>query len=373
MKKPILHVGLDVHKETISVATCDEAGRATSHGTIPNHPEAIARLFRRLSEKATLKSCYEAGVCGFVLSRQLIDMGYDCVVIAPSLIPKKSGDRVKTDKKDALKLARLLRAGELTPVYVPDEATEAVRDLLRLREDAKTDQKRAKNRLGKFLLRNGFCPPAGIKAWSKAHRAWLDTVHLEQPAQQVVLREHIAEVDHQTERVARLEAALAPKLSTLPERQQKVISALVCLHGVAELTAATVVLETGDLLRFAKAPQLFSYAGMVPSEHSSGGGEGNRGRITKTGNAHLRRVMMEAAWHYQHPPRASAKLAKRRAGKDPVAVQLAQTAHRRLHKRYWQLIAARKPAPRAAVAVGRELLGFMWAMAKTVSDTNATG
>jgi transposase len=375
VKNAIHYVGLDVHKETIAVALCDADGRATSLGTIPNDPDSVARLMRRLREKATLRVCYEAGVCGYVLYRQLVQMGIDCIVVAPSLIPQKSGDRVKTDKKDALKLARLLRAGELVPVYVPDEAHEAVRDLVRLREDAQADLKRAKNRLGKFLLRNGFCPPPKCKAWTKPHREWLDTIYLEQPAQHLVLREHIVEVDHHCERVKRLEAALSAQIPKLPLPMQKAVLVLQCLHGVAELTAMTVVVETGELGRFKKAPQLFSYAGLVPREHSSGGPKGERrGGITKTGNTHLRRVLVEAAWHYRHPPRCavSGPLKKRRAGQDPVAVQIAQAAHKRLHKRYWQLVQAGKPAPRAAVAVARELLGFMWAMHKTVAAAKAT-
>lgn len=367
MKKPMQYVGLDVHKETISVAVCDAEGAARSLGTLPNDPDAVARLMRRLREKATLRVCYEAGPCGFVLYRQLCDLGIDCVVIAPSLIPQKSGDRVKTDRKDALKLARLLRAGELTPVFVPDEALEAIRDVVRLRQLAQADQKRAKNRLGKFLLRTGFCPPPTLKAWSPAYRAWIETIHMEQPAQRLVLREHLAELAHQTERVERLDAAMRAELCHLPESMQKVLATLVCLHGVQELTAATVLVETGGLSRFDKPPQLFSYAGLVPREHSTGGPErSRRGGITKTGNAHVRRVIQEAAWHYRHPPSAGKAVRKRRVGKDPVCVQIAQAAHKRLHHTYWRLLQAGKPAPKAAVAVGRELLGFMWAIEKAV-------
>lgn len=366
VKNAIHYVGLDVHKETIAVALCDLEGRATSLGTIPNNSDAVARLMRRLREKATLKVCYEAGVCGYVLYRQLVGMGIDCIVVAPSLIPHKSGDRVKTDRRDALKLARYLRAGELSAVWVPDEAHEALRDLVRLREDAKADQKRAKNRLSKFLLRNGISPPDKMKAWSRPHREWLDTLYLEeQPAQQLVLRESIAEVQHQTERVARLDAAMSQQRAALPEAMAQVVAGLECLFGVDELTAVTVVAETGDLGRFAKASQLFSYGGVVPREHSSGGPDkSRRGGITKTGNAHLRRVLVESAWHYRHPPRAAGAVRKRRTGKDPVVIEIAKKAHRRLHDKYVQLLAAGKPAPRAAVAVSRELLGFMWAIAR---------
>jgi len=367
VKNAIHYVGLDVHKETIAVALSDQEGRNTSLGTIPNDPDAVARLMRRLQAQATLRVCYEAGCCGYVLQRQLTQMGIDCIVVAPTLIPVKSGDRVKTDRRDALKLARYLRAGELTAVWVPDEAHEALRDLVRLREDAKADQKRAKNRLGKFLLRHGWYAPPGTKAWSRAYRQWLDSIYMEQPAQRLVLRDSIAEVDHQSERLARLDAAVSEQAAALPDSMQRVIAALVCLHGVAELTAVTVVAETGDLGRFAKASQLFSYAGVVPREHSSGGPDNSRrGGITKTGNTHLRRVLVESAWHYRHPPKVTARLRHRRAGKDPVVVEHAKKAHERLHATYRRLVAAGKPAPRAAVAVSRELLGFMWAISRQV-------
>lgn len=367
VKNAIHYVGLDVHKETIAVALCDSEGRATSLGTIPNGPDPVARLMRRLQQKATLRVCYEAGCCGYVLQRQLTAMGIDCIVVAPTLIPVKSGERVKTDRRDALKLARYLRAGELTAVWVPDEAHEALRDLVRLREDAKADQKRARNRLGKFLLRQGWFPPEGTRVWSRAHREWLDSLWMEQSAQRIVLRDSLAQLDHQNERLAALDAAVSEQSGVLSEPMQRVVAALVCLYGVQQLTAVTVVAETGDLGRFAKAPQLFSYAGVVPREHSSGGPDkSRRGGITKTGNTHLRRVLVESAWHYRHPPKVSAQLRKRRAGKDPVVVELANKAHRRLYQTYRRLIEAGKPAPRAVVAVSRELLGFMWAISRQV-------
>jgi len=365
VKNAIHYVGLDVHKETIAVAVCDQAGATTSLGTIPNRPEAVAQLMRKLSRQATLNACYEAGACGFVLQRQISAMGIDCIVVAPTLVPVKSGDRVKTDRRDAVKLARYLRAGVLTAVWVPDAAHEALRDLVRLREDAKADQKRARNRLGKFLLRHGWHAPEGVKAWGAAHRAWMDSLWMEEPAQRLVLQESLAELRHQDERLIRLDAAVLSQAEALPESMKQGVGALMCLHGVAELTAVTVVAETGDLGRFDKPPQLFSYAGMVPSEHSSGGPDKTRrGGITKTGNSHLRRVVVESAWHYRRPPKISAVLRKRRAGKDAGVIQIADKAHRRLHDVYRRLVAAGKPSPRAVVAVGRELLGFIWALAR---------
>jgi transposase len=207
--------------------------------------------------------------------------------------------------------------------------------------------------------------PEEMKAWGKAHRAWMQSIWMEQPAQRVVLQEDLAKLDHQNERVARLDAAMHAQVETLPEAIKQVVGALQCLYGVAELSAVTVVAETGDLGRFHKAPQLFSYAGMVPSEHSSGGpGKERRGGITKAGNAHLRKIVVESAWHDRRPPKVSSELRRRRAGQDAVVIELANKAHRRLHDTYRGLVARGKPTPRAAVAVGRELLGFMWAIAQ---------
>lgn len=237
MKNAIHYVGLDVHRETIAVALCDELGRVSSLGTIPNRPDAIARLMHKLRARATLQVCYEAGACGFVLHRQLTELGIDCIVVAPTLIPVKAGDRVKTDRRDAVKLARYLRAGELTAVWVPDEAHEALRDLVRLREAAKADRMRTRNQLGKFLLRHGWHAPEGIKVWGAPHRAWLASIWMEQPAQRVVLAEDLAELDHQNERVARLDEAVHAQIETLPEAMKQLVGALQCLFGVAELSA----------------------------------------------------------------------------------------------------------------------------------------
>jgi transposase len=358
-------LGLDVHKDSIAVAVCDEAGHAQSLGTIPNTPEALARLVRKLGAGAQLQVAYEAGPCGYVLYRQLTRLGIPCLVAAPTLIPVRSGDRVKTDRRDALKLARYLRSGDLTPVYVPDEATVALRDLLRARLCAKADQRRARNRLQKLLLRLGVQPPEPCKAFSVAYRRWLDTLVLPQPAQQRVLLDCLAEVAHQDARVQRLEAELEAVVPAQPPQITGPIAALRCLHGVELLTAATVVTETGELTRFDKAGQLFSYAGLVPSEHSSGGPAGQRrGGLTKTGNAHLRRILTEAAWHYQSRPRVSAALHKRRQGQDPRLIQIADQAHQRLYRTFRKLEQKGKPACKAATAVSRELLGFMWALAK---------
>lgn len=359
------YVGLDVHKDSIAVAVCEHDGCTQSLGTIPNTPEAVARLVRKLGPAQRLQVAYEAGPCGYVLYRQLHKLGVACLLAAPSLIPVRSGDRVKTDRRDAVKLARYLRTGDLCAAYVPDEACVALRDLLRGRLDAKMDQKRARNRLQKLLLREGLKPPEPCKPFSAPYRRWLDTLQLPMAAKQHVLLDNLAEVAHQDARVRRLEAELESLMPSQPAQLLRPVQALQSLHGVKLLTAATVVVEAGELVRFTKAGQLFSYAGLVPSEHSSGGPAGQRrGGLTKTGNAHLRRVLVEAAWHYQRRPGLSAALQKRRAGLDPRVVEIADQAHKRLHRTFRRLEQKGKPSCKAAVAVSRELLGFMWAIAK---------
>lgn len=368
MQNDTRYVGLDVHKDTIAVAVCDEAGRTQSLGTIPNTPDAVARLMRKLGPAASLQAAYEAGPCGYVLYRLLSKLGVPCIVAAPTLIPVRPGDRVKTDRRDAVKLARYLRTGDLVPVHVPDAATIALRDLLRCRLDAKIDQRRARNRLQKLLLREGLQPPTPCKPFSQAYWQWLQPLRLgAAPAHQALI-DYQAEVRHQDQRVRRLEAELEALMPSQPDWIVRPVQALQCLHGVKLLTAATVVAEAGDLSRFHKAGQLFSYAGLVPSEHSSGGPAGqHRGGLTKTGNAHLRRVLVEAAWHYQKRPGLSAALRKRREGQEARIVEIADQAHKRLYRKFTRLEAKGKPGCKAAVAVSRELLGFMWAIAKQAS------
>lgn len=365
MENSTRYVGLDVHKETIAVAVCEESGLAQSLGTIPNTPDAVAQLMRKLSARGPVQVAYEAGPCGYVLYHQLRQLRIPCLVAAPTLIPVRSGDRVKTDRRDAIKLARFLRSGDLTAVFVPDEHCQALRDLLRCRQDAKQDQRRARNRLTKFLLREGLSPPQPAKPFSLPFQRWLRALSLPILAKQRVLSDYIAEVEHVDQRVKQLETDLAELMPTMPQPMQAVVSSLQSLHGVQLLTAATVVAETGELSRFEHAGQLFSYAGLVPSEHSSGGPQGvRRGGLTKTGNAHLRHVLVEAAWHFQKRPAISTKLRQRRQGIDPQIVQMADKAHQRLYRKFSRMEQRGKASCKAAVAVGRELLGFMWAIAK---------
>ena len=285
MKKPIRFVGLDVHAETIAVAVAEPSGEVRSLGTIRNRPEAVRRMVRKLGPAAQLRICYEAGPCGYVLYWQLTELGAVCEVVAPTLVPVRAGDRVKTDRRDAEKLARSYRSGDLTAVWVPDAAHEALRDLVRAREAAKKDQLRARHRLQKFLLRRGLRPPEKIKAWTAQHLVWAKTLRLEQPALAATLLDYITEVEHARERIERLERAIDQAIEAAPAAIRAVIEGLQALRGVARISAATIVAELGQLSRFHRPKQLMGYTGAVPSEHSSGE-RVRRGTITKTGNAH---------------------------------------------------------------------------------------
>lgn len=357
-------VGLDVHADTIAVAVAEPDGEVRSHGVIPNRPASIRKLISKLGPANTIKACYEAGPTGYVLYWQLTQLGVACEVIAPSLIPTKAGDRVKTDRRDAEKLARCYRAGELTPVWVPDEAHEALRDLVRAREAAKKDQLKARHRLGKFLLRHGR-RPEGIKAWTKQYLEWIKShVHFAQPAQEATLADYLEEVDHVAARIVKLEKAIDEAVKQAPVEIRAVIEALQALRGVAQTTAATVVSELGSLSRFESPRPLMSFGGLVASEHSSGN-RVQRGGITKTGNSHLRRVVVEAAWAYQHRPNVTGFLLRRQknlALSDEVK-KIAWKAQQRLHKRYKALAARGKNKNQIITALGRELLGFIWAIA----------
>jgi transposase len=360
MRKGSRFLGLDVHAESIAVAVAEPGGEVRSLGTIPNRPEAIRRLVKRLGAPESLRACYEAGPCGYVLYWQLSEMGVACEVVAPTLVPTKPGDRVKTDRRDAEKLARCFRSGDLTPVWVPDAAHEALRDLMRAREAAKQDQLRARNRLQKFLLRHGRRRP-DVTAWTAKHLTWIRTQVFEQAAQQATFLDYLMEVEHAADRVARLERAVDDVLPSLPTEMMAVIDALQALRGVARLTAATIVAEVGPLTRFTHPRQLMGYAGIVPSEHSSGSTT-HRSAITKTGNAHLRRVIVEAAWTYQHRPAVLGELRRRQRDLNEEVKAVAWKAQLRLCGKYRRLVAKGKPHGKVVAAVARELLGFIWAI-----------
>jgi transposase len=355
----VRYIGLDVHRATIAVAIAEEEGPPSSYGTIANDPAAVRKLLRQLGGKdVELRVAYEAGPTGYALHRQLTKLGVECMVIAPSLVPVRPGDKVKTDRRDALKLARLLRSGDLTSVWVPDQAHEALRNLVRARADAKVDELRAKHRLSKFLLRLGIQPPVGMRNWSQRYFQWLRHVELEHLADRVVFADYLAEVTAASERIKRLEAALRQCAES--SEQVALIRALQAFRGIGFVTAVTIVAEAGDLHRFRTAPQFMAYVGVVPSESSSGNAQ-HRGRITKSGNSMLRHVLGEAAHHARHVPRIGATLKQRHLDVPPPIVELAWRAQLRLHYRYRHL-GARIGTHKALTAVARELAGFVWAV-----------
>ena len=354
-------IGLDVHAETIAVAVAEPGGEVRSLGTIPNRPESVARLIRKLGKPEQLQACYEAGPTGYVLYWQLSELGVKCEVIAPTLVPVKAGDRVKTDRRDAEKLARCYRAGDLTPVWVPDAAHEALRDLVRARLAAKRDQLRARNRLSKFLLRHGRRSPEGTTAWSTKHLAWVKRQSFEQAAQQATLMDYLHEVEHAADRIESLERSIDTAIETLPEKLRAVIEALQSLRGIAKISAVSIMAEVGELSRFESARQLMGYSGAVSREHSSGE-HIRRGSISKAGNAHLRRVVIEAAWAYRHRPGLGTALRARQRDQSEDIKAMAWKAQHRLHARYAKLLAKGKAKQQVITAVGRELLGFIWAI-----------
>lgn len=360
--KRVKFVGLDVHAETIAIAVAEPGGDVRSLGVIPNREDSVRKLVRKLGPVEELRFCYEAGPTGYALYWQLVRMGAKCEVVAPTLVPVKAGDRVKTDRRDALKLARNYRAGELTPVWVPDAAHEALRDLVRAREAAKKDELRARHRLNKFLLRHGRRPPMGVKLWTMKYLEWVKReVHFEQMAQEATLLDYLHEVEHAAARIMRLDGAIEEAVKCVPPKMRAVIEALQALRGIARVASVTIVAELGELSRFARAKQLMAYGGIVTSEHSSGECT-RRGGITKTGNAHLRRVVVEAAWTYRHRPAVGTSLRKRQEKVSEEVKEIAWKAQQRLHQRYRKLLAKGKNKGIVVTAVGRELLGFIWAI-----------
>jgi transposase len=361
MGKVTRYVGMDVHAETIAVAVVEGRKVARSLGTIPNRPEAVRRLIGKLGDRSTLRVCYEAGPTGYVLYWQLTQLGVQCDVVAPSLVPSKSGERIKTDRRDAEKLARAHRSGDLTSVWVPDATHAALRDLVRAREAAKKDELRAKHRLSKYLLRYGARAAEGCRPWTQAWLQWVRGFEFEHAAQNVTLLDYIMEVDHQKQRIARLEAAIDESVQDAPPHMKAVIDALQALRGVAQITAITLATEFGTFGRFERATQVMSYTGVVPSEHSSGARD-RRGAITKTGNSHLRRVLVEAAHHYRHRPRLNQRQKGLEKKLSPQVLDIAWRAQERLHRRHWKLTNKSKPAGKVITAVARELAGFIWAI-----------
>lgn len=354
-------VGLDVHKETIAVAVALPGRDEPAYrGEIAHEPKALKRWLERLNDEfggELLLFCYEAGPCGYGLYRQLLAAGHACQVVAPSLIPKKAGERVKTDRRDALKLARWLRAGELTAVWVPDAEQEAMRDLTRARGDMKSQERKARQQLNAFVLRQGHHWPRGKTRWTATHFRWLESIRFEQPWLQIVLQEYIDAVKAATQRVTDLTEQL---LRALPGWSlSTVVDALVALRGIDTLTATILLAELGDISRFDSPKQLMAYLGLVPSEHSSGGRR-RQGAITLTGNGHARRVLVESAWSYRFPARQTLHLKRKAQHASEQAKAIAWRAQKRLCGRYRQLSQAGKNIKLVCVAIARELVGFIW-------------
>jgi transposase len=358
------YIGLDVHKENIVVAVARAGcGVPELRGEIPNKAKAIAKLVDGLSSEFSgevLLFCYEAGPCGYGLYRQLLELGHDCQVVAPSLIPRKPGERIKTDRRDALKLARLLRSGDLTAVWVPDEEQEAMRDLTRARDDFKAQERKARQQLNAYVLRHGHAWPAHRTRWTQAHYHWLESLRFAHDWQQVVLQEYIDAVKAASRRVADITAQMErvlPEWSLAP-----VVYSLVALRGIDKLAAMVLLAELGDLSRFDSPRQLMGYLGLVPSEHSSGGRR-RQGGITLTGNRHARRMLVESAWSYRFPARQTAHLKRKAANACDEAKAIAWKAQKRLCGRYRTLSRAGKNTKLVCVAIARELVGFVWDIA----------
>ena len=364
-------VGLDTHKAKIALAVAEpgRAGEVRFQGEIANRPDAVRRLIERLGAKhGELRVCYEAGPCGYGLHRQIIALGHACMVVAPSLIPRKPGDRVKTNRRDALTLARLLRAGELTAVWIPDPTHEAMRDLVRARTAAMEAVRRARQQLQGFLLRHGQVF-TGRKAWSPAHRRWLAGLRFAHPAQQIVLQEQLDAIEQTERRRDRLDGQireLVPDWSLAP-----VVTALQAMRGVAFLSAVVLAAEVGDFRRFATPRQLMAWLGLVPSERSSGA-RVERGGITKAGNGRARRVLVEGAWSYRFPARVTGELQARLEGVPEAARAIAWKAQLRLCARYRRLVAAGKNANLVTTAIAREMAAFAWAIACQAPPADAT-
>jgi len=354
-------IGLDVHKDSIAIAIAEGGGGSVEVvATIPNDMPSVVKRMRRLAEGYEARFCYEAGPTGFELCRALRKAGLDCIVVAPSLIPQQSGNRIKTDRRDAAKLARFLRSGDLSPVEVPDAATEAMRDLERAREDAKNAERVSRHQLSKFLLRHDLKYP-GKTSWTHKHLDWIRRQRFEHEAQNRVLTDYLAAVVQAANRVAQLTkdiAELVEQWSLKP-----LVQALQALRGVQLVSAVVLAAEIGDFRRFPTASSLMSYLGLVPSEHSSGE-KVRRGRITKCGNGHARRILVESAWAYRFRPALSRAIRDRNEGLPPEIQSAAWKAQQRLHGRYRKLLGRGKSKQQVITALARELTGFVWAIAR---------
>lgn len=368
MNNIMKYVGFDVSKEKIAVAIADEGrGEARYWGEIPNQIEEVRKLLKRLGNPGNLMVCYEAGPEGYVLYRQIKSLGIDCIVVAPSLIPRRPGNRIKTDRRDALRLAELFRAGELTEVWVPREEDEALRDLVRTREDAKEDLLRAKHRLIKFLARHDIKKPSNIRSWSEKYRTWIRGIRFEDRALQITFEEYRTTIEEIESRIQRLEGEIHRQAEE--SIHSPVIKALQTLRRIGEISATTIVAEVGCFSRFRNPSHFMGYAGVVPREYSSGE-KVSRGRITRTGNQHLRRILIECSWSYRHKASMTNLIRKRQEGQPSSIQAKAWKAQVRLCGKYYRLVMGGKNSSLAVTAVARELLGFIWSIACEVEGKN---
>jgi transposase len=358
VKHVTTYVGVDAHKKDLFIAMLIGDRSAPVTWTVPNEPTAVRRLVGKLERDAPgpVRCCYEAGPCGYALQRQVSTSRVSCQVIAPALIPRKPGERIKTNRRDARKLAELLRAGLLTEVRPPTLTEEAVRDLCRARDDVREDLQRCRHRLGKLLLRRGL--HFSGRNWTPAHRRWIDGLEWSQAAERVVINDYLLAIDQVEARLRELDTHLAAIAQTEPYREP--VGWLRCFRGIDTLTAMLILAELHDFRRFPNARALMAYLGLVPGEDSTGE-KHRRGPITRTGNALVRRVLVETAWHYQHRPSVGAALTRRRTGQPSRVIAIADKAQQRLCRRFRRLADQHKPAPKIAVAIARELAGFLWA------------